>query len=212
MKKIFKFFFLSFLIFSSISLPARPCEKTEFVSYKNEKFNYEIGIPVTWKRSELTLENKHIMHAYPDKYTEIKIKAIKSNENDIEKIVHNNKWDLRKIDPRIKKIIETGNISITRNVNGKLLVLEYHTKNNSILQRSLITINNGIVYLIECKSPVKNFYNYDNIFTLALASFGYLNAEPSVKVKEEIPSETAISPSSNNIKTDIKSEDMDIDW
>jgi len=188
-------------------LMALPCERTESVSYKNEKFNYEIEIPGTWKRSELTLDNKHIMHAYPDKYTLIKVKAIKSDENNIEKIVHNNKWNLRKIDSRLMKIIETGNISVTKNVNGKLLVLEYHTKNNSILQRSLITINSGIAYLVECKSPVKTFYNYDHIFNLALASFSYLKPGSSEKGKESNQTGTPESKSSSIDFEDINKND-----
>ncbi len=148
--------------------------ETKFVTYKNESFNYEIRIPESWHTVDLNLKDRHIMYAYPDKSIEIKVKALRSGEEDMDKIIRNNKWNLRDVDSRLNKIIETGKISIKQNVEGKLLVFEYRAQKNTMLQRTLVTVNGGIVYVIECKSPVKKFYDFDEIFNTALRSFNFM--------------------------------------
>jgi len=156
--------------------------ETKLVTYKNDSFNYEIQVPESWQTVDLNMKDKHIMYAFTEKNTEIKVKASRSVEEDIDKIISNNKWNLRNIDARLNSIIETGKISIKQNVIGKLLVFEYHTRKNTILQRTLVTLNGGIVYIVECKSPIKNFYNYDQIFNSALSSFNFIN--PAAAGKE----------------------------
>ena len=172
------------LIFSSISLGLT------YSNYTNKIYNYEIIIPDSWTKEELTLSNKHFMYASKDANTEIKVRAFKSSDEDIEKTIHTKTWDLRKIDPGLHKIIETEKITIKKNVTGKLLIFEYRSQKNKFLQRALITLNNGIIYIIECRSPQDIFYKYDDIFTTALASFKYISgetqnlAEPKEDIKE----------------------------
>lgn len=169
-------------IFFALSLPVTGGER--FYTYKNQSFNYEIKVPASWRSTDLNLENKHVMYASPDKSTWIKVKAVKSSEEDLEMIARDNRWNMRQIDSRLNEIIETGKIAIKQSVTGKLLVFEYHSDKKRVLRRTLITINGGIVYIIECTSPTKNFYTHDEAFNTALSSFNFLGSAP---LKEESP-------------------------
>jgi len=152
-------------------------EETRYTEYKNEAFNYEIKLPAGWFSTHLDLENRHILYSYPDRLTKIKVKALKSDEQDLDRIVQSNIWNIRDIDPRLNEIIETGKISIKKNVYGKLLVCEYRSRNNRFLQRTLIAANKGIIYVVECRAPVKAFYRYEPYFNSTLSSFGYLTSD-----------------------------------
>ncbi len=156
-------------------LPLSPAgTAVNYTSYVNNNYNYEIIIPGTWKKKESTSKENHLMYASIDANTDIKVRAFRSKDNGIEKTVHSTTWDLRKIDPGLHKIIETGNIRTQKKVTGKLLIFEYRLTGNSFLQRALITQNNGIIYIVECRSPETTFYKYDDIFTIAFASFRFL--------------------------------------
>jgi hypothetical protein len=158
-----------------------------FISYKNNDFNYEIMVPASWRLVDLNLKDRHIMYSYPEKSTEIKIKAIRTAEEDVDRIVRNNRWNLSNIDSRLNKILETGKIAIKQNVYGKLLVFEYHERKKTMLQRTLISVNGGIVYIIECKAPVKTFYSNDEIFNTALSSFNVLNPAAGEESSDRSP-------------------------
>ena len=160
------------------------CFAVGYSKYINKNYNYSIIIPDSWKQEELTLSNKHFMYALKDTNTEIKVRAFRSSDDTVDKMIHDKTWNLRKIDPGLDKILETGQIKIRKNVTGKLLIFDYKSNNNRFLQRALITKNNGIIYIIECKSPQNTFYKYEDIFTTALASFKYLQGG------EQLPSGT----------------------
>jgi hypothetical protein len=168
MKKTMKALF--FLFFASLIY-----SETDFILYKNEKFNYKIIVPRAWKKVDLILKDKSIMYTSKDKNTEIKVRAFRSTDQDIDKITHETQWDLQNIDPKLNKIIETKNIEIKKNVVGKLLVFEYRSNKKNILNRVMITQNDIITYIIECRSTIDRFYQYDNIFTIALSSFSFLD-------------------------------------
>ncbi len=124
--------------------------------------------------------------------TGIIVRAFRSSDEDIEKIIHAETWDLKKIDPRLNKILETEKIQIQKNISGKLLLFDYRAKKNNLLQRTLIAINGGIIYIVECKSPINTFYKYEDIFTTALASFKYIDGSVVQKAtapKEEVKKE-----------------------
>lgn len=163
------------LLIMGYSLPLS--SENGYIIYKNGEYNYEIILPQSWKRAVVTLSKKHIMYADRASHTDIKVRAFRSSADDIEKTVLENKWSLRNIDSRLNEIIETERIEIKKNVTGKLLVFEFRSNKKNLLQRTMITINNGIVYIIECKSPLKTFYEYEDIFTIAMASFNYLNGD-----------------------------------
>jgi hypothetical protein len=190
-KNVFKIFIILLLsyILSSTSFGA-----VQYGKYINSSYNYEIIIPLLWQKKESISQNKHVMNAAINPSTEIKVRAFKSSDEDIEKIVHSETWDLRKIDPKLSKIIETEKITIKKNITGKLLIFEYRSKKNDILQRTLISVNNKIIYIIECKSPRFTFNKYEDIFTTALASFKYVQAgtERDTAIKEESPKEESI--------------------
>lgn len=154
-----------------------------YTPYKNEQFNYEIMLPSTWEVLDLTLTDKHIMYSSPDSVTKIKLKALKSDAASIDSIIRDNKWNLRGIDPRLNKIIETEKITIKKNVQGKLLVFEYRSGKGTMLQRSLVTVNGGIVYILECKSTLKNFYRFDAIFNAVFSSFNFLRPDQQSEEK-----------------------------
>lgn len=178
MKKIIQALF--FLLFVSLLY-----SQTDFFIYKNEKFNYKIIIPKSWKKVDLSLKNKSIMYSSKDKNTEIKVRALRSPDQDIDKATHEAQWDLRNIDPGLNKILETKNIEIKKNVVGKLLVFEYRSNRKNILNRVMVTRNGAITYIIECKSTINKFYQYDNIFTTALSSFSFLSKSEDETIEKK---------------------------
>jgi len=159
--------------------------------YRNERFNYTIILPPSWERSDLTLEERHLLYAFPDRNTEIKIKAVRSSESDIERI-SGARWKLDGIDPQLNKIIDTGKIRIRRNVTGKLLVFEYRAPGGAKLQRTLITHNAGILYIVQCTSPTSSFYRHERAFNTAMASFNYIAGGEIPG--EETPAEPSLEP------------------
>lgn len=157
------------VVFSAARLGA---ESTGY-EYRNERFNYSIVLPASWERSDLTLEEKHLLYAFPDRSTEIKLKAMRSSESDLDKIA-GERWNLSGIDPNLNKIIETGRIGIRQNVTGKLLVFEYRSRAGTMLERTLITHNAGVLYILRCSSPTASFYRHEAAFNTAMATFRYI--------------------------------------
>jgi hypothetical protein len=171
---------------------------TQFGTYINKNYNYEIIVPASWQKEESGVSENHLMYAKLNSSTGIKVRALKSSTEDIEKIIHSETWDLKKVDPRLNKILETEKIQIQKNISGKLLLFDYRARNNNMLQRTLIAINGGIIYIIECKSPINTFYKYEDIFTTALASFKYIDNKAVFKAsapKEEIKKDQPIQKS-----------------
>lgn len=187
MKKLSALGLVLIIVLSAARLGA---ENTGY-EYRNERFNYTITLPPSWERSDLTLEERHLLYAFPDRNTEIKVKAVRSSESDIEKIA-GERWNLSGIDPQLNKIIDTGKISIRRNVTGKLLVFEYRSRGGARLQRTLVTHNAGILYILQCTSPTSTFYRHERAFNTAMASFNYIaGGETS---REETPAEPSLEP------------------
>lgn len=164
-----------------------------YIKYINEQYNFKIIIPGSWEKYDLKLEKKCIMYASKDKNTVIKVRAFKSSDKDIEELIHEKKWDLRSIDPRLNKIIETKKIKITKNMAGKILVFEYRSNRNRYLQRVMITKCGNIIYIIECKSPTRCFYKYNKIFNTALSSFSFIQECETDETDEEKKSEEETS-------------------
>jgi hypothetical protein len=179
------------LIFCSILSTSTIRAESPGYEYRNERFNYTISLPPGWERSDLTLDGRHLLYAFPDRNTEIKVKAVLSDESDLEKIA-GDRWNLSGIDPNLNKIIETGRISIRQKLSGKLLVFEYRSRGGATLQRTLITHNAGILYIIQCTSPTATFYRHEGAFNAALSSFSYIAAGKTAG--EETPGEPAVEP------------------
>ena len=187
MKKLSALGLVLIIVLSAARLGA---ENTGY-EYRNERFNYTITLPPSWERSDLTLEERHLLYAFPDRNTEIKVRAMRSTESDIEKIA-GERWNLSGIDPQLNKIIETGKSSIRRNVTGKLLVFEFRSRSGARLQRTLITHNAEILYILQCSSPTSAFYRHERAFNTAMASFNYIaGGETS---REETPAEPSLEP------------------
>ncbi|HOS41049.1 MAG TPA: hypothetical protein PLG31_15050 [Spirochaetota bacterium] len=161
------------IILSAVATGAHPHYRT----YTNSPFNYKIIVPSDWERVVLNLSKKHIMYASKSATIEIKVRAFRGDDVRFDNIVHDERWDLRKIDAHLNSIIETGNITIKKNVKGKLFVFEYTMHRTRMIQRTMITKNADTVYIIECRAPRKTFYTYEKIFTTALGSFANLEVE-----------------------------------
>ncbi len=186
----------------STAIPASNSFALKYNTYSSDAYNYEIIIPETWKKEELTLSSKHFMYALKDANVEIKVRAFKTKDEDIDKAVHSETWDLRKIDPSLNKIIETEKITIKKNITGKILLFDYKSKNKNFLQRILISRNDNITYIIECISPREAFYKYEDVFTIALASFKYLSGESKKNSEAEVK-----KPADGNDDEQLESDD-----
>lgn len=159
-----------------IMIYSSACLAKGFISYENKNYNYKIIIPKKWKNKAQTKKAKHTLQIKKDHNTSIEVEAY-STTDDIDNIIRQKKWDLRNVKSRFRKIIETEKISINNNAVGKLLVFEYIYNRSNFLHRTLITKNNDIIYIINCKSPTWCFYRVEDIFTTAFASFGYLSSD-----------------------------------
>lgn len=183
MKRYFmKITVVCILIFFSIPLAS----EIGFHSYKNYKFNYQIIIPNSWKLTELNLEYKHIMYAEKNEHTLIKVIAIKSSTKKIEEIIHENIWNMRKIDSKFNKIIETDKINIRNDITGKVFVFEYRFNNRNLLQRTMLIMNNQTFYTIECRSLYNTFYKFEDILTIAMSSFNFINDSKDQEETDEV--------------------------
>ncbi len=155
-----------------------------FIKYENSDYNYRIIIPGAWKKTVTSDKSKHVLLLTNKFDTSVKIEVLKSGD-DIEKIIHEKKWCLRQVDARVQSIIETPTVTLKDNASGKLLVFEYFTNRSTFLHRAFISKNGGMIYIVDCKSPLWNFYRVEDIFNTALASFGYLSAQKAEEASEE---------------------------
>ena len=203
MKK--KFFLTKYVTFFIVLFTSLCMGSDGIDNYENSSFNYRISVPNSWKRVALNLENKHFMYVSIDKNTEIKVSAFKSSEKDLESILHKKEWDLRGMDSRLRKIIETEYMEIKKDVTGKLLVYEYNSNKENHLKRTLATKHNEIIYIIECTSPVRSFYKYEDVFTNAFASFS------NDYIETELEDANLIEDKSDLESEEPDLEDIDID-
>jgi len=79
-------------------------------------------------------------------------------------------WYTRGIGGKLINIVETENVSIDKNIMGKLLIVEYTSKRKRILQRILITRYEDKILVLECGSTVKKFYKYSEVFNNVMGS------------------------------------------
>jgi hypothetical protein len=131
-------------------------------------------------------EESHIMQAIGTRNIDITVRAYKTEGADINRIAHKNRWNLRKIDPFLKKIIDTKRMKIQKKIKGKLLLFEYRLKNRSILQRTMITAKNDIVYIIECRAPMRIFHRFKEPFNIAMSSFKFNDGDGEDEDEEAI--------------------------
>lgn len=162
--------FLLPLLFVFQFLPVPSEGDHHYIKQRCEQFRYEITVPAHWQTDEVTLEKKHIFVSYSNQ-SEIRVRAFITDDGDIESTVRKRRWNLRTIDPLLHNIIETGKIRVRKNVRDKLLVFEYRSNNKKILQRTLISRSGEIIYIVDCKSPVRSFYANEKYFNIALSSF-----------------------------------------
>ncbi|MCU0821501.1 MAG: hypothetical protein MUC95_03390, partial [Spirochaetes bacterium] len=87
---------------------------------------------------------------------------------------------------------------------------EYFSNSSRFLHRTFFSENGGMTYIVECKSPVWNFYKVEEIFNTAFASFGYLSVEKVAEAVEAKPSPEAGKKESIQSKKD-DDEDLEDD-
>jgi hypothetical protein len=162
-----------------------------YIKQRCEAFQYEISVPAHWERDEVTLEKKHIFVSYSNR-TEIRVRAFITEEKDINQAIRTRRWNLRSIDPLLNNIIETGKIRIRKKERDDLLVFEYRSDNNKMLQRTMISKSGNMIYIVDCKSPLKNFYKNEKHFNIALSSFSILG-EIETEGETGLPGEEDVS-------------------
>ena len=175
-----------------------------YVKQRCETFKYEISVPTHWERDEVTLEKKHIFVSYSNR-SEIRVRAFITEEKDINPAIRTRRWNLRSIDPLLNNIIETGKIRIRKKVRDSLLVFEYRSNNKKMLQRTMISQNGNVIYIVDCKSPSDNFYKDEKYFNIALSSFSVIGemekeGEPNLSDNDDLLGKDAVE-SNNSTKT-----------
>ncbi len=180
----------------------------QFIKKRCETFKYEITVPAHWNTDEVTLEKKHIFVSYFNK-SEIRIRAFLTEEDDIESTVRKQRWNLRSIDPLLNNIIETKKIHIRKNIRDKLLVFEYRSNKQKVLQRTMISRGKDIIYIVDCKAPLRSFYMHEKFFNIALSSFSIIGEvqDENTGLEDDEGTHRANSINQSNTKIEIPKND-----
>lgn len=210
MKKILSFSIIIFIAVSAIGYA-----KSSYKLFKNEDFNYQLAIPSTWNKTVYNLKEKSFLTITPAKNVEVKLRVFQLEDKTTEDLMYQKKWDLRKIDPSMKQIIEKEPIKIQQDVAGDLFVFEYKDKTRNILQRTMIMQHDNLFYILDCCAPVSSFSKYDNEFSAIAASFAFLDGSSNIsdpvettdedKITSDTTETTSTTPAKPlNLETEVK--------
>ena len=141
--------YISAFIFIILIFPITGSTKSRYRLHRDRKYNFRILIPKNWKRSYSKRSNKNILTLRKGSYTNITITASGTGSN-------NGSWNNWKRrysgrGKRLRKIIETRETRVSKNVFFKLFLFEYTYKRKRNLKRVMIIKYYGDILTVECK-------------------------------------------------------------
>lgn len=172
----------NFLVILSlcISLPVFAAE--QYVTYTNSAYHYELSVPVSWDKTYAEIDGKYFVTFSSGTGAQIEVRSYTAAADTHDNIIHDLVSDLRKTDPSLSTILETNQVTIRQKIEGKLLIVEYRSKEGTMLQRTMVLRQSGMLYIIECRASVKKFYTYDTAFNTAMSSMTILAQAPAPPV------------------------------
>ncbi len=144
--------------------------ETEFRNYNNSRFNYSFIYPATWEMKELDLIYRHIITVSLDNYTEIKVSASGTDDEERDKWNSIKEWYTRGKGSKMRLILEKKKFKLNESTVSRLLVFQYWIGGRKMLKRMTITDSGNSIIVMECSAPIKNFYRYDRMFNAILRS------------------------------------------
>ncbi len=165
MKRLIALFTLCFLVVSSFAF-----SETELRNYNNSRFNYSFIYPAKWELRELDLIYRHIVTISLDNYTEIKVSASGTDDEEKDKWNSIEEWYTRGKGSKMRLILEKKKFKLNENTVSRLLVFQYWTGGRKMLKRMTITNSGNSIIVMECSAPIKTFYRYDRMFNAILRS------------------------------------------
>lgn len=140
--------------------------------------------------------------------SKIRIRALFTKDSDIVSRIQEKKWEMRDLDPSIRIIVEGQPVTLRAMVKGTLLVYQYRDAKSkaSRIQRTLITSQGNIVYIIDCSAPTAGFYAYEQVFNIAMG--GFLVTDASF-IPPKIPD--GLTTDAESKRPDIKIDQNELD-
>lgn len=142
----------------------------QFARFTDSRFNYSLLIPKEWHKIDYDLTYKRLLILNKDSDTSIKISATQNNDETTIQWSQWKDWFLGESGILITKIIENKAFTRIKGLNGTLIIFEYKQGKQVYLQRLLLAQFKDTYLSIECRAPVKSFYNFAGIFDAAMSS------------------------------------------
>ena len=174
-KKHIIFSISALLLFCTVSAHAKETDDDSFERYNNTSFNFTMLLPVGWSKEEIDLTYSTVLLLSKKRETEIKITFSKTDRDEEIKWKNWKDWYTEGIGSGLKEIVDQDNITIGKNINGRLLVFEFYSKGRRLLQRIMIARYNNKQVVIECGSPVNLFYKHNDTFDTLMKSIEIIN-------------------------------------
>lgn len=154
------------LIMAGIPCPA----EAVFNKHTDKDFEFSLFIPSQWQRKEDDLYYKKIITLQSTDGAEIRITAMRYSEKEKSKWNSWKEWYLNNIGNSMMEIIETDTVKIKKEIEGKLIVFEYMSKQGKMMQRVLIARIKENIIVIECKAEFQQFYKFAPTFDRTMSS------------------------------------------
>ncbi len=143
-------------------------------AFTDREYGFTIKVPASWKTEQVDLGYRRLIICSKSRSTDIVISASRQNLEDIEKWDNWEKWYTSGRNFSIRRIIESKNVLLEKNMVGKILLFEYGPGGSRILQRVLISKFSDTLIIVECRAPVSTYYRYSDTFTTVMGSLSQL--------------------------------------
>lgn len=142
----------------------------QYARFTDSRFNYSILIPKEWHKTDYDLTYKRILILMKDSQSCIKITASPNDDESAIQWARWKDWFLGTSGILITKIIEEKTFTRVKGLTGTLIIFEFKQGKKTYLQRLLLAQFKDTFLTIECRAPVKQFYNFAGIFDATMSS------------------------------------------
>ncbi len=182
-QKGFPLIILTFFIITLIPVLLRA--DAGYERMKSLRYGYSILVPSEWKKTVAELPEKTITLLRKGDSSEIAITASVDTEGEVEKWNTWRDWYMKDRGVLQREIVEIKDIPIHGSARGRMLLLEYTQRGERILQKVLIVRNKGLLLVVECRSTLKLYYRYSEIFENVSGSILFPDRESGGMEKTE---------------------------
>ena len=143
--------------------------KNEYERYADSRFSYRLYVPAGWTRTARDLDYKHVLTLRRGDRADIAVTATTLDGEEKGKWEQWKTWAARGNGGRLRPIIETGEFT-AGGTTFKIMVFEYTFRGRRVLQRTMLAKNGERLLAVECRSPIRFFSGYTEVFNKVMAS------------------------------------------